>query len=70
MAEVEGMGVNKGGDPTMGSGPSPLGVTDISSPSLPFFSETEPVLELVSISSILSFLVFLDFFLVKSQYSI
>ena len=55
MAEVEGMGVNKGGEPTMGSDMSPfeVGVTGASSPSLKSFSEAEPVLELVSISSIL-----------------
>jgi len=53
IADVEGMAVKRGGEPTMGSGTSPLefGMAS-SSPSLSF-SEAEPVLELVSISSIL-----------------
>ena len=53
IADVEGMAVKRGGEPTMGSGKSPLelGMAS-SSPSLSF-SEAEPVLELVSISSIL-----------------
>lgn len=52
IADVEGMAVKRGGEPTMGSGTSPLefGMAS-SSPSLSF-SDAEPVLELVSISSI------------------
>ena len=63
IADVEGMAVKRGGEPTMGSGTSPLefGMAS-SSPSLSF-SEAEPVLELVSISSIFArFDDYFDFF--------